>query len=469
MRDFVADHDGIRQAPFRVVFQNTALLFGAAIMLPTPNGGFRREELLYKGADRRAAMAELVRRLRTADADVIALCEVWDTDDANAFARALSATHPHVMVGPDEVDAEPGGGLVLLSRHPLRGRTTTIFRQAIGEDAVTNKGVLAATVTVPGDGPDQQVFVTHLQSPGPMVEFPDIGPGSSPEAKVVRPLQHLRRFVEAARDPTLPALLVGDLNADPATVARELRLAEAPTPWAPRDVVAAWTDDDPTAVVTFDERNRFDGPDDRPRHERGSRLDYAIAWAGTRLQPILDSDVLVWTTPNGLDVSDHYGVRVDQAFARSVREPEDVSIERVEVTCREVACLQATTGPTGPISETFGADEVEFTLRGRGAGFDWQQTPVTRRFEDVVAGDVLAVEMRLRLPDPGDFLELEVLGFEVDEGLGIETGRQRLSGSRLRLGRAELARLDGRSVRLSQGVLRGDGAEYTAELSVRVA
>jgi endonuclease/exonuclease/phosphatase family metal-dependent hydrolase len=183
------------------------LLFVTALLDPSRASPFEDREsraatvrvasynawLLPIGADqmeeRRDRMGSALDEL---EPDVVCLQEVWTVQALAPVAESLSERLPHVATG--------GGGLVLLSRWPLRERSFQAFPASTASslaERFARKGWLSAVVDTPA-GP-LRVVNSHLT-------FTRSDDRSSHDAQ-------LALLVETLRDQTdVPTILCADLN-----------------------------------------------------------------------------------------------------------------------------------------------------------------------------------------------------------------------------------------------------------------
>jgi endonuclease/exonuclease/phosphatase family metal-dependent hydrolase len=438
----------------------------------------------YQGTEREEAIAALVRHLRTERPDIVGLCECFVNGEREQIAAGVADLYPSRLDGPNEGDLESDGGLFLLSVHPIVESHATIYRQCLGDDCFTNKGVLHARIDVAAHQQQYDVFLSHMQSCPPAVNLPNVGPGATCDEKLqVYQNSHLNAFVQAYSSPRRPAILLGDLNQDGVDTNGPAYLELVSRLWHPIDV---WLTAGPGGWgITTDHVGSAFKPDqpsrpvvDAERHHQGERLDYCFSWPGPAQRAVLSplfsqASVRVLQSSPGRDISDHYGIT---ALLRSVREldiDEDQQISRVAVTLAEFGCLQETGGPVPLASEKLGSDEVEFDLRLAAASGS-AASARTRRFGDVDSGDWQAIEpgVEVTVGDPGAALEVEVEGFEVDTvwtPFGRrETGRVSLGPERLTLERRDLLMAKGTEVERILPILTGDDGEYAARVIVRV-
>ncbi len=443
----------IHDTPMTFYAQNMALL-------PWP---------LYKGIDRDAALGALIRRLRERQPDVVGLSEMWTGADKSQVLSELRDIYPYAVEGPHDplnlvvTGLEVmGGGLLLLSRHPIVDRGTTIFRQCSGDDCLASKGALHARIQRTGSPSTVDVFLAHTQAAHPTVA----GTVAGARTAVRGQIRHLAAFIRASRDVATPAILFGDFNIDSiahpdlydymvATLGNPADLKPVtdvagvahPTGTSESDngTISAFHDDHPSRPV--DDPARF-GP-------TTERLDYVFHFPGTLYsQHVERADVVIEQWRSGRDMSDHYGVQATIDTTTQLF-PEDQGIASVAVILRRFACLQTTSG--------LGDDEVMFTLTAKTARA--QAASVSSpEVEDITAGTRHQFDLEpLRLPDPGEELSLTVSGNEIDDlSANDSLGRARLVFDRQEL----LALREHGPSTLAFPVLRGDGGEYVVEVEL---
>ncbi|MDQ1466263.1 MAG: hypothetical protein QOH10_678 [Actinomycetota bacterium] len=213
-----------------------------------------------------ARLPVITETLRRVDADIVGLQEVWEDDgrsQASELAAALGYTEP-VFAANLERDGARSGNAVL-SRWPIGRREARLLpRRAAGseggagfaDDEDEERLVVLAEV----DGPRGpiQVYCAHLSWRG--------------DHSAIRQEQvgAICRFVREHRPRTFPAVLLGDLNADPES--DELRMLTGqracPVPgvifrdaWAwvgNDDRGATWSNDNPFAAASLDIDRRID-------------------------------------------------------------------------------------------------------------------------------------------------------------------------------------------------------------------
>lgn len=427
---------------------------------------------LYKGIDRDAALGRLIAVLRDRRPDVVGLSEMWTPGDRGRVLSELRDVYPYAAEGPHEtpalgiVDTElMGGGLLLLSRHPIVGGATTIFRQCSGDDCLASKGALHARVQKTGHPCAVDVFLTHTQAASPTVGGTTAGARTAVEAQI----RHLAAFVRASRDVLAPAILFGDFNVDsikhPDLYDYLLRTLGNPADLAPAtDVRGAanprgTSESDDGVVSSFHDDHPARPVDDPARFGATvERLDYLFAFPGMLYaQHVEASRVVIEQWTPGRDVSDHYGIQTSIDTTLEAL-PAERDIPGVIIRLLGFRCLQSTSGP--------GDDEVSFTLTAKTSGGQ-MATLSTPEAEDVSAGTWHAFDLApLRLPDPGEELSLGIAGEEADDLSADDS----LGRARLVFDRTELLALAARgSVPLAFPVLRGDGAEYVVDIEVTLS
>jgi endonuclease/exonuclease/phosphatase family metal-dependent hydrolase len=414
----------------------------------------------YKGTERGKALQALIRNLRAQQPDVVGLCECFDDDERDKIKQGLHNVYHDSIEGPDEDDFESDGGLLLLSKYPMVAKHQTIFRQCEGEDCLANKGVLHARIRVPGHPSEYDMFLSHLQNPSP--EIPERIEESARDT-VKRQLTHLASFVEANSSPLRPALLMGDLNTN--ATRPELyedfkrRLDPGEDLWVTTGVHRLYplgaTSDGTKSFSSDSSPLSVNSPE---RHKAGSRIDYFVSWQGTSYWPTYaDTNIVVWQSSPGRDISDHYGLKTQFVNVRELKVSVRKEIKRVAVALKGFRCLEET--------NEVGSDEVYFRLTcttSVGARLEKRTTTI----EDVDSGDqhTYGSPITIVLGDPGPWLDVSVWGWEEDDTSGDDYTGQRT----LRFTHDELRTMIGRSTNRVLPLLTGDGGEYamTVELTV---
>ncbi len=238
------------------------------------------------------------RNLHEIDADIVALQEVWDDDSGNqadALARALGYEEP-VYAANLERDGVRSGNAIL-SRWPIARHEARVLPRTAG-DARDDEDEERIVVFAEIDGPRGpiQLLCAHLS-------WRD-------DHSAIRQQQvaEICRFVRELRPRTFPAVLCGDLNADPDS--DEVRMltgaAAVPVPGVMfRDAwLAAGHGTKPGYTCVHD------NPFYAPLLDRERRIDYIMA--GTPklggAGHVVDARVAGRVTVDGIWPSDHCAV-----------------------------------------------------------------------------------------------------------------------------------------------------------------
>jgi endonuclease/exonuclease/phosphatase family metal-dependent hydrolase len=207
-----------------------------------------------------ARLPAITETLRRIDADIVGLQEVWEDDrrsQAAELAAALGYSDPIYAANLERDGARSGNAV--LSRWPIgRREVRRLPREAAG--AADDEGEERLVVLAECDGPRGpiQVYCAHLSWRG--------------DHSGIRQAQvaEICRFVREHRPRSFPAVLLGDLNADPDSA--ELRMLTGqqtvPVPgvmfrdaWTAAGNVergATWSNDNPFAAASLDLDRRVD-------------------------------------------------------------------------------------------------------------------------------------------------------------------------------------------------------------------
>jgi endonuclease/exonuclease/phosphatase family metal-dependent hydrolase len=203
--------------------------------------------------------------LRTLDADLIGLQEVWADARRNLAADLADELSMHWAWTPspahDHWRRKLGGGVqvgnAVLSRRPITGTRHEALEAGELDDGRTV--LFAAVETAAGTLP---FFTTQLSSP--------------PDQSALRCAQvvQVSRFIARHSGGSLPPVLTGDLNAEPDSDEIRLLCGHKTAPAVPGQVlVDAWRYGDPAeSGDTWDRRNPFV----LATHEPSSRIDYVL-------------------------------------------------------------------------------------------------------------------------------------------------------------------------------------------------
>ncbi len=208
-----------------------------------------------------ARLPVIVENLRAINADILALQEVWEDDTTNQaceLAKALGCTEP-VYAANLERDGVRSGNAVL-SRWPIRRHEVRTLPRRGAHDAIDEEGEERLCLFAEIDGPRGpiQMFCAHLSW--------------SDDHSAIRQEQvaEICRFVREMRPRPFPAVLCGDLNADPQSDEIRILTGRAASP-VPRVVFRdawqaagnddpgyTWSNENPFAAASLDLERRID-------------------------------------------------------------------------------------------------------------------------------------------------------------------------------------------------------------------
>jgi endonuclease/exonuclease/phosphatase family metal-dependent hydrolase len=236
--------------------------------------------------------------LREVDADIVGLQEVWDDGTRNQARELADALGYEGSVWAPNLTFADGvqAGNAVISRWPIaRGKVRMLPREGAG--AKDDEGEERLVVFAEVDGPRGpiQIFCAHLS-------WRDDHSGVRQEQ-----VRSLCEFVRECRPRSFPAVVVGDLNAEPTSA--EIRmltgLAAVPVPGVVfRDTWRVVHDDAPGYTVAnenpFDAANLF----------LDQRIDYVLTGVPKLGGVGHARDVRVFgnVAIDGMFPSDHYGV-----------------------------------------------------------------------------------------------------------------------------------------------------------------
>ena len=165
-------------------------------------------------------MAPIEQNMRAVDADIWALQEVWEGDEGNQ-ARVLAGAlgHEHVVFAPNLARDGAYSGNAIVSRWPIRDHEVRVLPRTVG-DARDDEDEERLVVFAEIDGPRGpiQVYCAHLS-------WRD-------DHSAIRQAQvgEICRLVRERRPRTFPAVLCGDLNADPTSDELRMLTGQAAVP-----------------------------------------------------------------------------------------------------------------------------------------------------------------------------------------------------------------------------------------------
>jgi hypothetical protein len=278
---------GLREAArkgggaLRLSYSPAALLVMAHNMALLP--------VLYKGTDRSGVIGQIVAQILAARPTIVGLSEMWVGDERDAIKKALASWYPHVLEGPQpHLPKVNNGGLLLLSSEAPRATNSMVYSNCAAQDCLAAKGILHMRLA------SLDVFLSHTQ------DIEAIGG----EPALYAQLSEMNKFVEAHRDKSLTALIMGDLNIlgeNAAQYAQLLQRLDNPT-----DCWTAMGNTPDSGYTEIIESNFYEDPDDRPADNQ--RLDYVLLKAGSASVAMIGAIEVLTFTHNGRYISDHFGI-----------------------------------------------------------------------------------------------------------------------------------------------------------------
>ena len=130
-------------------------------------------------------------------------------DEAEQARYSFNARMPRDWSRGENIGKSLNSGLAILSDFPLSDVRTLAFgdQACAGFDCLANKGVMKATLDMPGNVAPVQLFNTHLNSR--KASGVEIGRANR---AFRRQLMAAARFVDEIADPVLPMVFAGDFN-----------------------------------------------------------------------------------------------------------------------------------------------------------------------------------------------------------------------------------------------------------------
>ena len=323
---------------------------------------------------------------------------------------------------------------------------------------------------------------------------------------------HASSFIQAYSSPERPAILLGDLNTDALDSRKILDYFQTPSNpsddftvyegmmdhlYYPADLwqttghfalgcVEAFDEQGAVKVeevcskgITSDKGRAFSKDDkrkpindpDRYVNPKNTRIDYILSWPGLYFRPdYQNTEPFVWQMRDvelGWDISDHYGIRTNQTNLNKITVEINKPIQEVRVELLGIHSLQETDGPI-PGAQATGDDELEFQIGYQTASGSTGDTKSDEsETQDVGTGDIMffSSPATLTFGDPGEFVVIDVKGWEVDEGLGIVTGRAFLGQTSISVSRNELL-TSGLSFERVLPLLTGSDSEYAVRVRI---
>ena len=229
--------------------------------------------------------------LAAADADVIALQEVWGDSEQNYAAILAEKLGYHHLYADCMTMNGVGFGNAILSRWPILH--TKVVTLSGAEETGETRNALYARIDGPRGPID--VFCTHLNW--------------RYEQSHIRQVQvrEVAEFVKANTAGKMPPLLCGDFNAEP--MSEEIRMLTGLTTAAAKGLVFhdAWAVAGNGAGLTWDNRNAFVAAEFEPDR----RIDYIFAGhpKARGRGHITDVEVIGDAPVDSVWPSDHFGVK----------------------------------------------------------------------------------------------------------------------------------------------------------------
>jgi endonuclease/exonuclease/phosphatase family metal-dependent hydrolase len=208
-----------------------------------------------------ARLPVIVENLSAINADIVALQEVWEDDErsqAKEIAEELGCREPVYAANLERDGARSGNAI--LSRWPITKHEVRTLPRRGDHDANDDEGEERLCVFAEIDGPRGpiQVFCAHLS-------------WSSDHSSIRQnQVADICRFVREKRPRIFPAVLCGDLNADPGSDEIRMLTGRAASP-VPRVVFRdaweaagndgpgyTWSNDNPFAAANLDINRRID-------------------------------------------------------------------------------------------------------------------------------------------------------------------------------------------------------------------
>jgi endonuclease/exonuclease/phosphatase family metal-dependent hydrolase len=232
----------------------------------------------------------IIETLRRADADVVALQEVWAGDDVRQIDLLAAELGMHAAYDSRMIRHDFRFGNAVLSRWPIAGTQTLAYVT----DGDSQESRLALRADIDGPRGAFQMFCTHLNW--------RLYDSALRQSQV----RQLTEFVAGSRPRTYPAIVCGDFNADPASDEVRMMTGRAAVP-ADKVVFAdAWEIAGVGDGFTWDNSN----PHAAAALEMDRRIDYVFTgWrraggAGHALDCRLAGNEMI----DGVWPSDHFAV-----------------------------------------------------------------------------------------------------------------------------------------------------------------
>lgn len=182
--------------PFTAQAENLRLLTFNTYMLPSPLKHSKQKE--------RARLIPERIRAQKIDADIMVFQEAFSGNFKKQMKQELGKDYPyHETLGRHGgLTKFLDGGLLVMSRYPIKLLGKTYFKQCAKADCFASKGALLVEMTKP-DGSKVQIVTSHLQSGQ-----------SKPKYRKIRESQvlQIKELMDRHARPGIPQILAGDLN-----------------------------------------------------------------------------------------------------------------------------------------------------------------------------------------------------------------------------------------------------------------
>jgi sphingomyelin phosphodiesterase 2 len=175
--------------------------------------------LKYVSKHRQERLRAIAARLAESDYTVVALQEVWCTEDWEEISAQCSSTYPYRRWFSSGVIAGPG--LAILSKHPIK--STFLYRFPVnGRPSAFWRGdwyvgkSIAVTILDVNDGQSVAVLNSHLHAPYSLV--------GDAKYECHRTVQawDFSKLIQVLKDAGHAVIVVGDLNSRPGELSYEL-------------------------------------------------------------------------------------------------------------------------------------------------------------------------------------------------------------------------------------------------------
>ncbi len=254
-------------------------------------------------------LAALPEALRSVDADIVALQEIYRTAHKRAVMKTLADRWPHAVFPNGRPPHKLDSGLLVLSRWPIAASRFHPFKAAPRDERLfVHRGVFETVHATPGFG-SLRLLSFHTTAGGTRHD------PESATADAIRARQ-IDAILDLAEDGPneLATVLIGDLNAGPPVSMDNYRQVMAR---GYADLFAEGAGDAAAAnAVTWDSQQPLNrrGPH---AHQRPQRIDHVFLkrtwlarWRVAEARLVLTEPVVKVPGVGTVTVADHYGVLV---------------------------------------------------------------------------------------------------------------------------------------------------------------